>query len=120
MPISEAAMVMIEAIIKPFKLDDVKEALDEMGIGGLTVMEVIQTEETKPRGRSFGPTPTVSHMVPKLKLQIVCPSKLAERTIEAVRLHGGAGKTEDGKITVQKIERAVRIRTGDMDDDAIS
>ena len=113
-------MVMIEAIIKPFKLDDVKEALDEMGIGGLTVIEVIQTEEMRPRGRSFGATPTVSHMVPKLKLEIACPSELAERTIEDIRVHGGAGKTEDGKIAVHKVERAVRIRTGDMDGDAIS
>jgi nitrogen regulatory protein PII len=114
-----ADMVLIEAIIKPFKLDDIKEALEELGVGGITVTEVIQTA-AQVRGRSFGAGPTNAGMVPKIKIQVAAPSELAERIIESICLHGATGKTEDGRMTVETIDRVVRIRTGEMDSDAIS
>jgi nitrogen regulatory protein PII len=112
-------MVLIEAIIKPFKLDDVKEALEELGVGGITVTEALQTA-AQTRGRTFGVTPTTAGMVPKIKIQVAAPSELAERIIESICLHGTTGKPEDGIITVETIDRVVRIRTGEMDSDAIS
>jgi nitrogen regulatory protein PII len=114
-----AVMVLIEAIIKPFKLDDVKEALEELGVGGITVTEALQTA-TQTRGRTFGATPTTAGMVPKIKIQVAAPSELAERIIESICLHGATGKSEDGRLTVEPIDRVVRIRTGEMDSDAIS
>jgi len=112
-------MVLIEAIIKPFKLDDVKEALEELGVGGITVTETLQTA-AQARGRSFGATPATAGMIPKIKIQVAAPSELAERIIESICLHGATSKTEDGRITVETIDRVVRIRTGEMDSDAIS
>ncbi len=112
-------MVLIEAIIKPFKLDDVKEALEELGVGGITVTELIQTA-AQTRGRSFGAAQTAAGMVPKIKIQVAAPNELVERIIESIRLHGATGKTEDGRMTVETIDRVVRIRTGEMDSEAIS
>ncbi len=112
-------MVLIEAIIKPFKLDDIKEALEELGVGGITVTELIQTA-AQTRGRSFGANPTTMGMVPKIKIQVAARTELAERIIEAVRLHGSTGKIEDGRVTVEKIDKVVRIRTGELDSDALS
>lgn len=112
-------MVLIEIIIKPFKVDDVKEALEELGIGGMTVIEVMQTTPPRPKGRSFGSV-TASDLVPKIKLQIAAPRNLTESIIEAVCLHGSTGKNEDGKLMVQKVEQVIRIRTGDMNDEALS
>jgi len=112
-------MVLIEAIIKPFKLDDVKEALEELGVGGITVTEALQTT-AQARGRSLGTTPTTAGMVPKIKIQVAAPSELAERIIESICLNAATGRTEDGRMTVETIERVVRIRTGEMDSDAIS
>lgn len=113
-------MVFIEAYIKAFKLDDVKEALEELGVGGMTVIEVLQETRTRPRGRSFGSGRTPSDLVPKIKLEIAVPGYQAERIIEAICLHGNAGKTEDGKICVTRVHGAIRIRTGDSDEDALS
>jgi nitrogen regulatory protein PII len=112
-------MVLIEAIIKPFKLDDIKEALEELGVGGITVTELIQTA-AQTRGRSFGPTRTAIGLVPKIKIQVAAPTELAERVIEAVRIHGSSGKMEDGRVTVEKIDKVVRIRTGEVDSDALT
>lgn len=113
-------MVFIEAYIKPFKLDDVKEALEELGVGGVTACEVLQSSEARPRGRSFGQSSSGTVMVPKLKLEIAVSSELAERVIEAVCLHGSTGRTEDGRIVVERLDGTVRIRTGDTNDDALS
>ena len=93
-------MVLIEAIIKPFKLDDVKEALEELGVGGITATEALQTA-AQTRGRTFGATPTTAGMVPKIKIQVAAPSELAERIIESICLHGSDGQAEDGIITVE-------------------
>lgn len=111
-------MVLIEATVKPFKLDDVKEALEELGAGGMTVTEILQTS-TKGRGRSFGASAD-SDLVPKIKLEIVAPRIMAERIIEAILLHGSAGRTEDGRISVEPVEATIRIRTGESDKEALS
>jgi nitrogen regulatory protein P-II 1 len=112
-------MILIEAMVKPFKLDDVKEALEELGAGGMTVTEILQSS-TKVRGRSFGGSTTDSDLVPKIKLEIAAPRVLAERIIEAILLHGSAGRTEDGAISVQTVDAAIRIRTGEADEEALS
>ena len=113
-------MVLIEAIIKPFKLDDIKEALEELGVGGITVTELIQTA-AQTRGRSFGTgSSTAVGLVPKIKIQVAAPTELTERIIEAVRVHGSSGKAEDGRVTVAKIDNVVRIRTGELDSEALA
>lgn len=114
------AMVLIEAYIKPFKLDDVKEALEEIGVGGITISEVMQAAPSRGRGRSFGAPGTPSDMVPKMRIEIAAPAKLAEVIIEALRLHGSAGKHEDGRIVVIPMQGAVRIRTGEQDSEALT
>jgi|WetSurMetagenome_2_1015567.scaffolds.fasta_scaffold292255_2 nitrogen regulatory protein PII len=113
-------MVLIEAILKPFKLDDVREAIEELGVGGMTVTEVLHTAPAQHRGRSFSTPRPTGDMVPKIRVHVACPSELAERVIEAICLHGSAGKSEDGQIVVEIIQAAVRIRTGDLDEDALS
>jgi nitrogen regulatory protein PII len=113
-------MIVIEAILKPFKLDDVKEALEELGVGGMTVMEIMQTATPKHRGRSFGDLRSSGDLVPKIKIRVAAPATLVERIIEAICLHGSSGKLEDGQIIVQQIHAAVRIRTGELDNDALS
>jgi len=113
-------MVLVEAYIKAFKLDDVKEALEELGVAGMTVVEVMQEAQARPRGRSFGTARDSGDFLPKIKIEIAVPDHEAERIIEAICLHGNAGKTEDGRIIVRKILGALRIRTGEKDRDALS
>ena len=113
-------MVLVEAYIKAFKLDDVKEALEELGVAGMTVVEVMQEAQARPRGRSFGIARDSGDFLPKIKIEIAVPDHEAERIIEAICLHGNAGKTEDGRIIVRKILGALRIRTGEKDGDALS
>jgi nitrogen regulatory protein PII len=113
-------MIVIEAILKPFKLDDVKEALEELGIGGMTAIEIMQAASPRPRGRSFGDLRSSGDLVPKIKIRVAASASLAERIIEAICLHGSSGKLEDGNIIVEKLDAAVRIRTGELDDDALS
>ncbi|MGB6068419.1 MAG: P-II family nitrogen regulator [Desulfomonilaceae bacterium] len=112
-------MVLIEVPIKPFKLDDLKEALEELGVGGMTVTEVLQSS-TKARGRSFGRSPADSDLVPKIKLEVVAPKELAERIIEAILLHGSAGRTEAFTISVEIVKAAIRIRTGEANEEALT
>jgi nitrogen regulatory protein PII len=116
----KVAMVLIEAILKPFKLDDVREAIEELGVGGMTVTEVLQTAPPTHRGRSFSTPRPTGDMVPKIRVHVAAPAALAERVIEAICLHGSTGKNEDGLIVVETIHCAVRIRTGDADEDALS
>jgi nitrogen regulatory protein P-II 1 len=116
----ERKMVFVQAYIKPFKLDDVKECLEELGVGGITVTEVLQTSVTRGRGRSFGSGPSHTDLVPKIKIEVAVPRQQAERVIEAICFHGSAGKSEDGQIVVETVEGTVRIRTGDEGEDALS
>ncbi len=113
-------MILVEAIVKPFKLDDIKEALEELGLAGVTITEVMQTTPPAPHGRSFGPPGVSVDMAPKLKIEVAIPDQLAERVIEAICLHGSTGKREDGRIVVEYLEDALRIRTGESGDDALS
>ena len=112
-------MKKIEAIIKPFKLDDVREALQEAGISGLTVTEV------KGYGRQKGHTETYRgaeykvDFLPKIKLETVVNDSEVERCIEVIIANANSGKIGDGKIFVYDLERAIRIRTGEEGDDAV-
>ena len=112
-------MKKIEAIIKPFKLDDVKEALLEIGISGITVSEV------KGHGRQQGHTELyrgaeyVVDFLPKVKLEIVVKAEDVEKVIKTISEHARTGKIGDGKIFVMPIEKAIRIRTGEEDEEAI-
>lgn len=112
-------MKKIEAIIKPFKLDNVREALLEAGVSGLTVTEV------KGYGRQKGHTETYRgaeynvSFLPKIKLEIVVSDSEVERCIEVIITNANSGKIGDGKIFVYDLERAIRIRTSEEGDDAI-
>lgn len=114
-------MVSIEAILKPYKLDDVRDALEEVGVGGMTVTEVLQSASPKTYRRA---SPEISQyemqLVPKVILKVVVPQDLADRAVEAICLHGNSGKYEDGLLVVQRVETSIRIRTGETDDDALS
>lgn len=113
-------MILIEAFIKPFKLDDMREALEELGVGGMTVTEVMQAAPAATRGRSFGAPGIPSDLVPKIKIEVAVPSNMVERVIEAICLHGSAGKREDGTIVAEQLHAAIRIRTGDEGEEALS
>lgn len=112
-------MIVVEAVIKPFKMDDVKEALEELGIGGMTVTEVMHIASPRHKGRSFGAPSSSGDLVPKITIRVASPDHLLERIIEAICLHGSSGKLEDGHIVVQKVYAAVRIRTGELDEEAL-
>ncbi len=113
-------MVIIEAVIKHFKLDDVREALEDIGIGGITVSEVLQAVAGRPAGRTFGVKEGPITLVPKIKIEMVVPDDLTLKTIEAICRHGSSGRTEDGRISVGSVETAVRIRTGEVNDEALT
>ncbi|MCA1786202.1 MAG: P-II family nitrogen regulator [Desulfobacteraceae bacterium] len=112
-------MKKIEAIIKPFKLDDVKEALSEIGIFGMTVTEVNGYGRQKGHKEIYRGAEYVVDFVPKIKLEIVVADDRAEETIETVRNAANTGKIGDGKIFVLNVEKAVRVRTGETDTDAL-
>jgi nitrogen regulatory protein P-II 2 len=112
-------MKIVMAVIKPFKLDEVREALDAIGVHGLTVTEV------KGYGRQNGHTEiyrgaeyTVSFL-PKLKIEAAVRAELVDRTVDAVSTAARTGRIGDGKIFVSPIEQAIRIRTGERDSDAL-
>ncbi len=113
-------MILIEAIIKPFKLDDLKEAIEEIGVGGMTITEIMQTVPPRPTGRSFGAMVFPPDLQPKMKVEIAASRHLLERVIEAICLHGNSGRNEDGLIVVVPLSGTIRIRTGEYDADALS
>lgn len=112
-------MKLVMAIIKPFKLDEVREALDDAGIKGLMVSEV------KGYGRQSGHTEIyrgaeyVVNFIPKIKLEMVVENEAVERVIETVSKFAHTGKIGDGKIFVMPVEQAVRVRTGERDNEAL-
>ncbi|HKJ98375.1 MAG: P-II family nitrogen regulator [Desulfotignum sp.] len=112
-------MKKIEAVIKPFKLDDVKEALSEIGIYGMTVTEVNGYGRQKGHKEIYRGAEYVVDFVPKIKLEIVVADNRADETIETVRNAANTGKIGDGKIFVLNVEKAVRVRTGETDTDAL-
>ena len=112
-------MKQITAIIKPFKLEEVREALADVGVSGLTVTEVKGFGRQKGHTELYRGAEYVVDFLPKVKLEVVVPDSLAERTVEAIAAAAQTGRIGDGKIFVIPIESAVRIRTGERDNDAI-
>ena len=115
----ETKVKKIEAIIKPFKLDEVKEALHEVGVSGITVTEAKGFGRQKGHTELYRGAEYVVDFLPKVKLEVVVPDALAERVVEAVTGAAQTGRIGDGKIFVSPIESAVRIRTGERDDQAL-
>lgn len=113
------AMKKIEAIIKPFKLDEVKEALHEVGIQGITVTEAKGFGRQKGHTELYRGAEYVVDFLPKVKLEIVVDDALAERAVEAITEAARTGRIGDGKIFVSGIEEAIRIRTGERGSDAV-
>ena len=112
-------MKKIEAIIKPFKLDEVKEALHEIGVSGITVTEAKGFGRQKGHTELYRGAEYVVDFLPKVKLEVIVASDIAERTVEAIAAAAQTGRIGDGKIFVSSIESALRIRTGEKDEDAI-
>ncbi|GAA4492957.1 P-II family nitrogen regulator [Gluconacetobacter tumulicola] len=112
-------MKLIVAIIKPFKLDDVREALSALGVTGITVTDVKGFGRQKGQTEIYRGAEYQEHFVPKSKLEIAVPSDLADPVMEAIRLAANTGKIGDGKIFVLDVEQAMRIRTGETGDSAL-
>ncbi|MEO9468210.1 P-II family nitrogen regulator [Parasphingorhabdus sp.] len=112
-------MKKIEAIIKPFKLDEVKEALHEVGVSGITVTEAKGFGRQKGHTELYRGAEYVVDFLPKVKLEVVVDDALAERVVEAISSAAQTGRIGDGKIFVMPVESALRIRTGERDSDAI-
>ena len=112
-------MKKIEAIIKPFKLDEVKEALHEVGVSGITVTEAKGFGRQKGHTELYRGAEYVVDFLPKVKLEVVVADNLADRVVEAITNSAQTGRIGDGKIFVIPIESAVRIRTGERDDAAV-
>ena len=112
-------MKMVTAIIKPFKLDDVREALSEVGVTGITVTEVKGFGRQKGHTELYRGAEYVVDFLPKLKLDIAVGDDQVERVIEAIMQAAASGKIGDGKIFIRDLERVIRIRTGEVDEDAL-
>ncbi len=112
-------MKKVEAVIKPFKLDDVREALSEIEITGMTVTEVKGFGRQKGHTELYRGAEYVVDFLPKVKLEIVVVEDRVDACIEAITNAARTGKIGDGKIFVTPVEKTVRIRTGEQDDDAI-
>jgi nitrogen regulatory protein P-II 1 len=112
-------MKKIEAIIKPFKLDEVKDALHEIGLQGLTVVEAKGFGRQKGHTELYRGAEYVVDFLPKVKIEVVCPDDLAERAIEAITAAARTGRIGDGKIFVSDIQEVVRIRTGERGEEAV-
>jgi len=112
-------MKKIEAIIKPFKLDEVREALSEVGIAGLTVTEVKGFGRQKGHTELYRGAEYVVDFLPKIKIEIVVASEQVEPAIDAIVKSARTGKIGDGKIFVTSVEQVVRIRTGETNEAAI-
>ena len=112
-------MKLVTAIIKPFKLDEVREALSEMGVTGLTVTEVKGFGRQKGHTEMYRGAEYVVDFLPKIKIELVVITPDLERVIEAIINSAKTGKIGDGKIFVTPIEQTIRIRTGETNDNAI-
>jgi len=112
-------MKKIEAIVKPFKLDEVREALSELGVTGLTVTEVKGFGRQKGHTELYRGAEYVVDFLPKVKVEVVLADSLAERAIEAIVKAAHTGKIGDGKIFVTSVEQVIRIRTGESGEAAV-
>ena len=113
------AMKKVEAIIKPFKLDEVKEALAEVGVQGMTITEVKGFGRTGGKKEVYRGSAYVVDFVPKVRVDIVVPDALVDAVVDAIEKSARTGRIGDGKIFVLPVSDAVRIRTGERDEDAI-
>ncbi|AZI13490.1 nitrogen regulatory protein P-II [Avibacterium paragallinarum] len=112
-------MKKIEAIIKPFKLDDVRESLSDIGITGMTVTEVRGFGRQKGHTELYRGAEYMVDFLPKVKMEIVIPDELVEQCIQAIMDAAQTGKIGDGKIFVYDVERVIRIRTGEENEEAV-
>ncbi len=117
--VRRTVMKKIEAIIKPFKLDEVKEALHEIGLQGITVTEAKGFGRQKGHTELYRGAEYVVDFLPKVKIEVVCEDRVAERAIEAITEAARTGRIGDGKIFVSTLDEVIRIRTGERDEDAI-
>ena len=109
----------IIAIIKPFKLDEVREALTTLGVAGMTVTEVKGFGRQKGQTEIYRGAEYSTNMVPKIKIEVVCATEIADRVVEAIQAAANTGAIGDGKIFMLDVGQAVRIRTGETDDSAL-
>ncbi len=114
-----SAMKKIEAVIKPFKLDEVKEALHEVGLQGITVVEAKGFGRQKGHTELYRGAEYVVDFLPKVKIEVVCEDDVVERAVEAIVAAARTGRIGDGKIFISTIDEVVRIRTGERNQDAI-
>ena len=112
-------MKMVMAVVKPFKLDDVREALSEVGVAGITATEVKGFGRQKGHTELYRGAEYVVDFLPKIKLEIAVTDDMVDAVVEAIIKAAGTGKVGDGKIFVYELDRAVRIRTGELDADAL-
>ena len=112
-------MKKIEAIIKPFKLDEVREALTEVGIKGLTVTEVVGYGRQKGHTETYRGAEYQVDFLPKAKIEVIVPDSLVERCVDIIQNTAKTGKIGDGKIFVLDVQHAIRIRTGEENEEAI-
>ena len=112
-------MKKIEAIIKPFKLDEVKEALQEVGVQGITVTEAKGFGRQKGHTELYRGAEYVVDFLPKVKVEIVLPEDMVERAVDAIQKAARTGRIGDGKIFISSVEEVIRIRTGETGKDAI-
>ena len=112
-------MKLVVAIIKPFKLDDVREALAEVGVQGVTVTEVKGFGRQKGHTELYRGAEYVVDFLPKIKLEVAVADEQIERVVEAIQQAARTGKIGDGKIFVSPLDQVVRIRTGELDNDAL-
>src|SRR5262249_43829951 len=118
-PGERAAMKLVMAIFKPFKLDEVRDALTSLGIQGLTVSEVKGFGRQKGQTEIYRGAEYAVSFLPKVMIEVVLDDALVERAVEAIRKSAGTGKIGDGKIFVMPVEQAIRIRTGESGIDAL-
>jgi nitrogen regulatory protein P-II 1 len=112
-------MKKIEAVIKPFKLDEVKEALHEVGLQGITVVEAKGFGRQKGHTELYRGAEYVVDFLPKVKLEVICEDGIVERAVEAIVNSARTGRIGDGKIFISSVEEVIRIRTGERGEDAI-
>ena len=112
-------MKMVMAVIKPFKLDDVREALSAQGVAGITVTEVKGFGRQKGHTELYRGAEYVVDFLPKIKVETVVADELLDAVLEAIQQSAGTGKVGDGKIFVTTVEHAIRIRTGEIGTDAL-
>ncbi|MFA5970413.1 MAG: P-II family nitrogen regulator [Sphingomonas sp.] len=112
-------MKLVIAIIKPFKLDEVREALTGIGVAGMTVTEVKGFGRQKGQTEIYRGAEYTTNMVPKIKIEVVCSADMSDRVVETIQAAANTGAIGDGKIFVIGVDQAVRIRTGETDQTAL-